>query len=79
MTYIDPRSRAPLGATVLYRAAAAAERLVAPMVRLWTEAARRARVAKMSPRQRLDVGLPADGGAWMEIDQIARILGADRR
>ena len=61
MTYIDPRSRAPLGAVAIFRAVSAVEAAVAPFVRLWTEARLRARVAKMSRRQRADYGLPAVG------------------
>lgn len=47
MTYIDPRSRAPLGAIAIYRVVSAVETVVAPLLRLWSEARLRAAAAKL--------------------------------
>ncbi|MGF1659976.1 MAG: hypothetical protein ACFCUS_11155 [Rubrimonas sp.] len=79
MTYIDPRSRAPLGAVAIYRVVAAVEAVAAPVLRLWTEARLRSRVAKMSRRQRADYGLPAEGAERLDLDTLQRLLGEDRR
>jgi hypothetical protein len=78
MIAIDPRNRAPSGAVTLFHMVAAVQRRLSPVLRLGAAAKMRAQIAKMTPRQRIDIGLPAIDHV-RELDQLARILAADRR
>ncbi len=78
MTMTEPDRPEPHSFGVASRARGAFQQPLAQIARLWCAADKRARTPQMSRRQRLDAGLPTDGG-MPQIDEIARILAADRR
>jgi uncharacterized protein YjiS (DUF1127 family) len=71
--------RAPFGAITLFRFGSALEGAVTALRSMWVEARLREELARLSPRQLADIGLEEAPITAVEIDAVARQLGADRR
>lgn len=79
MTTIDITRRAPFGAESIHRAVRAVESVLDGLRQRWAESETRDQLARLSPRQRADIGLADAGLCTLDLDEVARALSAGRR
>lgn len=79
MAAIETTRPAPFGAISAFRFVSAVERAVEAFRAYWVAIQTRDQLARLSPRQLADIGLADATYSRLDLDEIARVLAANRR